>query len=308
MSPVKSLLIVGGSGFIGRHLAEAAIDQNYQPTVVSLHQVDELARIAGADYLKADISCLSELSDAISKHKFTHVVNLGGYVDHAGYRDGGQEVIDTHFIGVRNLLHCLDWDVLESFVQIGSSDEYGNVASPLNEAVREAPISPYSFGKVAAGQLLQMLHRTEGLPAVILRLFLVYGPGQNSQRFLPQIINGCLHGDSFATSLGEQVRDFCYIDDVVIGIMSALSSPKAHGEVVNIASGKPVRIRSVIEKVIDIVGNGTPQFGEIPYRNGESMSLYADVSKSKKLLGWEPGIELNDGLARTISYYRKSYE
>ncbi len=296
-------MIVGGSGFIGRHLVNAAIRHNYQPTIISLHQVDPSARIAGVDYLNADISRLSELTNTLSEHKFTHVVNLGGYVDHSGYQKGGREVVDAHFGGVRNLLYCLDWGILESFVQIGSSDEYGNAASPISESVREAPISPYSFSKVAAGQLLQMLHRTEGFPAVILRLFLVYGPGQNMRRFLPQVIDGCLRGDSFATSLGEQTRDFCYIDDIVDGILAALAAPGAHGEIVNLASGDPVTIRSIVEKTVAAVGSGAPQYGEIPYRNGESMALYADTSKAKKILGWKPKITLDDGLARTISYY-----
>jgi nucleoside-diphosphate-sugar epimerase len=300
----KSLLIVGGSGFIGRHLVRAALQQDYLITVVSLNQLDDSEKLADVDYVKADISNLSELSALLAKSKFTHVVNLGGYVDHAGYRKGGQGVIDAHYSGVANLVHCLDWDVLESFVQIGSSDEYGDTPSPISEDVREAPISPYSFGKVAAAQLLQMLYRTEGFPAVILRLFLVYGSEQNEQRFLPQVINGCLRGDSFATSLGEQIRDFCHIDDVVNGILLALTTAKSHGEIVNIASGEPIKIRRVIEKIVDVVGRGMPRFGEIPYRKGESMSLYADISKAKDLLGWEPEIELDDGLTRTISSYK----
>jgi len=302
------MLIVGGSGFIGRHLVRAAIENHYRPTVLSLHQVEKIAQIDGADYLVADISNYPVLADVLAGRKFSHVVNLGGYVDHASYHEGGVDVINTHFLGVQNLLRCSNWDCLESFIQIGSSDEYGNVTSPQFEAMREAPISPYSLAKVAAGQLLQMLYRTDTLPATVIRLFLVYGPEQNRQRFLPQVIKGCLYGDSFATSFGEQVRDFCYIDDVVNGILSALSSSKAHGEIVNIASGKPVKIRAIIDKVVDSVGGGEPRFGEIPYRTGENMSLYADISKARELLGWEPKVNLDDGLARTISFYRDRHE
>lgn len=308
MESVKSLLVVGGSGFIGRHLVDAAIDHGYRTTVISLNEVHASDKLADVDYVKADISNLTELSGLFPRCKFTHVVNLGGYVDHAGFRKGGQDVINAHYLGVVNLLHCLDWDVLETFVQIGSSDEYGDASSPISESVREAPISPYSFAKMAAAQLLQMLCRTEKLPVIILRLFLVYGPEQGNQRFLPQVINGCLRGDSFATSLGEQVRDFCHVDDVVNGILAALSSSNAYGEIVNMASGKPVPIRSVIEHVVEAVGAGEPRFGEVSYREGESMSLYADISKAKKLLAWEPTTELVEGIAKTISFYRKSYE
>lgn len=307
MADVKSLLVVGGSGFIGRHLVRAAQSAGYRVTVLSLQKVAELERLACADYLEADISNLQQLNEVISERVFTNVVNLGGYVNHARYREGGREVIDTHFVGLENIIQCLSWELLESFVQIGSSDEYGDADSPQHEAMREAPISPYSLGKAGASQLLQMLHRTEGFPAIVLRLFLVYGPEQNNQRFLPQIISGTLKDESFATSLGEQIRDFCYIDDVVNGILLALSTTKAQGEIINIASGRPVAIRAVIEKVTNIVGSGSPRYGEVPYRKGENMSLYADISKAKKMLGWAPGVGLNEGLERTIVHYKTEF-
>ena len=108
---------------------------------------------------------------------------------------GGKKVIDVHFGGVQNILQSVNLSALKRFVQIGSSDEYGNLSAPQTEDMRESPITPYSFGKVASTQLLQMLHRTEGLPIVILRLFLVYGPGQDYRRFIPQVIQGCLSAD-----------------------------------------------------------------------------------------------------------------
>ncbi len=306
MSEEKNLLIVGGSGFIGRHLVKAALNEKYLPTVLSLHHVESDRQINGVTYLVADISNYRELANILAGLSFRRVVNLGGYVNHSKYREGGKEVFDAHFIGVQNLVQCLDWGVLESFVQIGSSDEYGDAVSPQQENTREMPISAYSMGKVAAGQLLQMLNRTEGFPVVILRLFLVYGPEQNNQRFLPQIISGCLKGESFATSYGEQVRDFCYVDDVVRGIFLALSNSSINGEVINLASGQPVQIKSMLEQVLDIVGNGSPRYGELPYRDGENMSLYADVTKAKSLLSWEPRINLYEGLKRTVSYYKKT--
>lgn len=305
MAEEKRLLVVGGSGFIGRYLVSAALNEQCVPTVLSLHHVESDRQIDGVNYLVADVSNYDVLASVLAGLSFTHVVNLGGYVNHSKYREGGREVFDAHFIGVQNLVQCLDWNILESFVQIGSSDEYGDAVSPQKESTREMPISAYSMGKVAAGQLLQMLNRTEGFPVVILRLFLVYGPEQNNQRFLPQIISGCLKGESFATSYGEQVRDFCYVDDVVRGIFLALSNSSINGEVINLASGEPVQIKSMLEQVLDIVGNGSPRYGELPYRDGENMSLYADVTKAKSLLSWEPRINLNEGLKRTMSYYKK---
>lgn len=303
MSKVKNLLIIGGTGFIGKHLTLAAIQKGYTTTIISLNKMKNDRRIDGANYLVADVSNYASLEDVLENSSYSHVVNLGGYINHAKYKEGGREVFDAHFIGVQNLVSLLDWECLNSFVQIGSSDEYGDTTAPQSENNSVKPISPYSAGKVAASMLLQMLHRTENFPAIILRLFLVYGPGQNEQRFLPQIIKGCLRNESFATSNGQQLRDFCYIDDVVKAIILALENSEVCGQVINIASGEAVKIRSIIQEVSNIIGSGTPKYGEIPYRFDENMTLYADITKSRQMLNWQPEVSLSDGLAITINSY-----
>jgi nucleoside-diphosphate-sugar epimerase len=234
---------------------------------------------------------------------FDYVVNLGGYIDHKLFMEGGRSLIDAHFSALLNLLEVLPRHRLKRFVQIGSSDEYGNTPAPQHENQREQPISPYSLAKTANTHFLQMLSRTENFPSVILRLFLTYGPGQDSSRFLPQIIRGCLDDATFPTSAGGQLRDFCYVDDSVQAILQALTHPEVEGDVFNVASGIPVSIREMVEKVRNITGSGNPQYGDVPYRNGENMALYANISKAKRLLNWEPTISLDIGLKKTIDWY-----
>ena len=94
-----------------------------------------------------------------------------------------------------------------------------------------------------------MLNRTENFPACTLRLFLVYGPGQSQERFVPQIIKGCFLNQSFKTSLGEQIRDFCFIEDITDGILRTLQSPNVFGKTYNLASGKPVKVKSIINQI-----------------------------------------------------------
>jgi nucleoside-diphosphate-sugar epimerase len=298
-----SLLIVGGSGFIGSHLAIKSLDRGFKTTIVSFKEVTSEKKIKGISYIQSDISNLSELKQKLLKKDFHYVINLSGYIDHSSYLLGGSSVIDVHFDGVQNLLKVLDWSILKKFVQIGSSDEYGSHHAPQNEDMNELPISPYSFAKVASSKLLQMLHRTEDLPVVVFRLFLVYGNGQDRSRFIPQIIKGCLSGKNFPTSKGEQLRDFCHVEDITSGILDSLVINEVNGEIINLASGKPKSIREVIEIIQKLTNSGLPEFGEIAYRTGENMALYANVEKAKKLLNWGPKIKLQEGLNEAIKFY-----
>jgi len=299
------LLVVGGNGFIGRHIVSQAVELRWDVTSLNLSlRPSREVNFQGVRYLAADIANRDALKEALKEVSFEYVVNCGGYIDHTLFLSGGRKVFDIHFGGVPNLIENLNREVLQAFINIGSSDEYGNNPAPQIETQREAPISPYSLGKVAATHFLQMLHRTESFPSITLRLFLTYGPGQDNRRFLPQIIRGCLEGRSFPTSEGQQLRDFCFVQDTIAAVFSAFDCPAARGEVVNIGSGQPVSIRQMIETVQRLVGRGMPKFGEVAYRPGENMSLFADISKAKALLNWEPRVTLDTGLKKTIQWVK----
>jgi len=297
------LLVVGGTGFVGRHIVNHALGLSWDVTSFSLRP-DAEANPTGVRYVSVDIANGIALKEALGNASFEYVVNCGGYIDHKLFFGGGKGVFDAHFLGVMNLVEALDRDVLQAFINIGSSDEYGSTSAPQTETQREEPISPYSLGKVAATHFLQMLYRTENFPATTLRLFLTYGSGQGNHRFLPQIIRGCLEGRPFPTSKGEQLRDFCFVQDVVDAVFAAFPNPASKGEVINIASGLPVSIRQVIETLKQQIGRGDPQFGEVPYRSGENMKLYANISKAKALLSWEPKVTLEQGLNKTIQWIK----
>ena len=300
---MSRLLVVGGSGFIGRHLCRTALDRGYTVTSLSLSEQSSPPP-DGIIQLRGNLSDGRSLKQLFAGESFEYIVNCGGYIDHRSFFSGGRSLVQAHFDGVQNLLDAVDRDSLKRFVQIGSSDEYGNAAAPQSETIREAPISPYSLAKTAATHFLQMLWRTDRFPAVILRFFLVYGPGQNDKRFLPQIIRGCLQNRRFPVSEGRQLRDFTYVDDIIEGVFRAVDIPDVCGRVMNLATGIPVTVRGVIERVRSMVGLGQPEFGRIPYRPGENMALWADNKLARELLGWAPKVSLEDGLATTIDYYR----
>ena len=298
--------MVGGTGFIGEAFSIKSLSHGYSVTVLSKGNKEFNQRLGNIEYLTADITDFKSLSSVLLNRRFTHVINLGGYINHSPFQNGGGDVIDQHYGAVKNLVHCLDWETLECFLQIGSSDEYGNAEAPQAESERELPISPYSFGKLAATHFLQMLHKTEGFPAVICRLFLVYGPGQSPNRFLPQIILASLKDQTFPVSEGMQIRDFCYIDDIVEALSLALEVDDAKGQVLNIASGVPHSVKEVIQSVVEMAGGGYPKFGEIAFRQGENMTLYANTSNAKRILNWSPEIDFPIGLKLTFDYYKRS--
>jgi len=296
----KKVLVVGGEGFIGQHLVSKLND--LKAYVVSLGTRSEVNSKAD-EYLSVDIRNKEKLSYALKTHDFDFVFNLCGYINHSAYTEGGRDVIDTHFVGLLNLIEEVFTPKLKGFVQIGSSDEYGSATSPQKESVREAAISPYSVAKVAGTHLVQALARTESFPGVIIRPFLTYGPGQDLNRFIPQVITGCIKDKTFPTSEGKQLRDFCYVNDVVEGMLLAAKTQSAIGEVINVASGHPVTVKNIIETIVEIIGKGEPVWGAVSYRQGENMELYADINKANKILNWSPKTSLNDGLSKTIKYY-----
>ena len=295
------ILILGGTGFIGSHIVKKALFLGFNVTVICKNERSLSQAIKNVDYLLVDISQEDKVTQLLQNKSFHYIINLSGYVNHVDIFSGGDNVFDVHFSGIKNLIYALNLNNLKNFIQIGSSDEYGSNVAPQTEDQRESPISPYSLAKTSITHFLQMLYRVENFPVVILRPFLVYGPGQGIERFIPHVINGCIEGKEFPTSEGKQLRDFCYIDDFVEAVFLAIDNNKALGEVINIASGQPISIRAVVKKIQKLVANGSPIFGITKYRKGENMELYADISKAKSLLNWQPKVKLNLGLKLTIN-------
>jgi nucleoside-diphosphate-sugar epimerase len=294
------LLVVGGTGFIGRHIVKKALDLGFNTISLSKRNLNEKEKIKGVKYIVADITNNKNLINNLDGKVFDYVINCGGYINHSNYSKDGIKVFDTHFNGVKNLIDCLEKNQIKRFIQLGSSDEYGNNLAPQNENQKEEPFSMYSCAKVASNYFLQTLHKTENFPCVILRPFLVYGPYQGKDRFIPQIILGCIKDKKFSTSEGMQLRDFLFIDDFVDVVFMTLKNKNVLGEIINISSGIPVSIKKVINLIVDCLNSGQPQFGKIKYRDGENMQLYSDISKAKTLLNWEPKVDLETGILKTI--------
>ena len=298
----KKILISGGTGFIGFHLAKHCLKLNWSVTSISTKKPIKTRKLKNVKYLICDLYDKNKLIKKLSLN-FDYVVNLAGYVDHSNRG----KVIKSHYIGCKNLSEAFINTRIRKFIQVGSSIEYGKIRSPQleNNNNKQRTFSAYGEAKLKSTKFLLSLSKKFNFPVTIIRLYLVYGPNQDINRVIPIIISNALKNRSFNCSSGIQNRDFLYVTDVVDSIMKILNSKNTNGEIINIGSGKPVNIKNIILKICKKIGKGKPQFGKIKFRRDETLNLYPDISKAKRLLKWKPKFKLNSGLKETIKYFIK---
>ena len=246
-----------------------------------------------------DITKKKALRRNIQK-QFKYVVNLGGYVDHSNK----EKTFQSHYIGCKNLTEILLKKAPKAFIQIGSSIEYGNAKSPQKENFRCNPKSVYGKAKLLASKHLLNLFKKQEFPSTVLRLYQAYGPRQDLNRFIPIIISGCIKNKQFPCSKGNQLRDFLYVDDVVNAILKSLTNKNARGQIINIGSGKPRKIKNIIDYIKKYSKGGYPQFGRVKLRKDEILEVYPDIKKAKNKINWSPRISFKKGLKITINSYK----
>ena len=299
----SKIIVAGGTGFIGANLISELISNGNEVISISKSKDKTKRKVKNAKYLYHDLKQPIK-KNLLEKFKdVEYIINCSGYIDHGNFRNNGKEVFDEHFKSILSLTNLAIDLKVKTFIQIGSSDEYGKRKSPIKETFREEPVSPYALAKLSSTHLLQQYFRQGILNSVILRPFLVFGEMQSNNRFLPYLIDNCIKDKKFKVTKGEQIRDYLYIKDFNQALIKALNNKKAYGEIINIASGVPISIREVISTVSKVIGSGKPLWGGIDYRDGESMELYADINKAKIVLDWEPKCNFKESLNKVINYY-----
>lgn len=299
----KKILIVGGTGFIGYHLAKKCIKKKFKVTSLSYGKPKKKRFLKKVRYLFCDISKKKNLYKLKLKN-FDYVVNLGGYVNHKEKA----KTFNSHFRGCKNLADFFLDRKIKKFIQIGSCVEYGHLKSPQYENkinFNQKLKSAYGEAKLLASKYLYDLFRKYNFPFVVLRLYLVYGPQQDINRLIPITIESCFLNKKFDCSNGTQKRDFLYIDDLIKAIFKAFNNSKILGKSINIGFGKSYTVKSVIELINDKIGLGNPIYGKIQMRKDEIIKLYPSIKLAKKILRWRPTTSLEKGLDLTISDFKK---
>ena len=294
----EKILIFGGTGFIGYHLAKESLRRGFKVISLSKNNPVKKRHLKKVKYIVADISNKSFINKII-KEDFQYVVNLAGYVDHSDKI----KTYKTHYVGCKNISNFFLKKKIKSFIQVGSSMEYGIVKSPQKENFKCKPRSVYGKAKFLSTKYLLNLYKQKKFPATIVRLYQVYGPYQDLNRFIPVVINSCKNNKDFPCSHGRQFRDFLYINDLIDAFFLILKNPKANGEIFNIGFGRPLKIKNIIKKILFYYKSGNPKFGIIKLRREEQMKIYPVIRKARRILNWKPKVNFLKGLLKTIQYY-----
>ena len=297
------LLVIGGTGFIGHGISKDAKKKGWKLSSVSLKYPNKNRYIPNVNYILADVRNLSQLKKKL-KDRYHYVVNSSGYGAKKLSENEEKNILETHFLGVVNLVSIFEKKKISKFVQIGTGDEYGFARAPQKEDSKYLPFSTYGHAKYYSSQYLKMKKRTKNFPAIVLRFFLVYGPNQNNNKIVSHAIISCLMNKKFYLSKGVQKRDYCYIDDATRAVFLALKS-KHSGEIINIGSGKPLTVRFLVNYIHKLIGKGQPVFGGIEYRKYENMQVYPNIKKAIIKLKWKPKVSLEKGIKLTVDYFKK---
>lgn len=299
----KRILVTGASGFVGSHLLEALDASTARIAVFSRNASFEgkAERV-----FVGDIRDKQFVDQSICEWQPDFIFHLAGTRARVVSQEAFGETLETNLVGTLNLLYAArEIPALKRVVIAGTAEEYGHNVAPFDESMRESPVSAYSFSKQCASHLAQLMFRSTGLPVVVLRPSVAYGPGQNNDMFLPALIQALLREEQFQMTLGAQTRDFVFVNDLIEALLRAGYQAGIEGEIINIGSGEPIIISRLVTYVEELMGCADiVKRGSLPYRVGEPMEYWLDIAKAKKLLDWEPKTTLENGLRHTINWYQ----
>ncbi|MFW5950386.1 MAG: SDR family oxidoreductase [archaeon] len=315
------ILVTGGAGFIGGHLAERFVRDGHDVVVLDTFEPfydvgikEHNVEIAREHATEGRYELIE--GSVTDRDLVTEIVSDVDFVFHqaaqAGVRKSVDEPRKAHRInvdGTVNVLEAARQADLTRVVNASSSSVYGKPEYlPYDEAHPTTPVSPYGASKLAAEHYMRVYNEVYGLPTVSLRYFTVYGPRMRPNMAFTNFVSRCRHGESpVIYGDGTQTRDFTYVADVADANSTLLSTDAADGEIVNVGSGGRITIdelarviRDEIDPDLDIVYDEA--------REGDAEHTHADISKAAELLGYDPSVSIKEGARRFVEWYRDNEE
>lgn len=309
-------MITGGAGFIGSHIAENLAKEGHEIVIVDnlddyysielkKKNIDIVLNSGDGTFVDADVTDLNKMKEIID--------GTVDYVYHEAAQAGVRISVENPFkpndinvLGTLNVLQAsIDADV-RKVINASSSSVYGKVQYlPFDEQHPTQPVSPYGVSKLAAEQYCRVFYEVYGLPTTSLRYFTVYGPRMRPDLAISIFTRKMLANEPITVfGDGEQTRDFTYIDDVVEANKRLLDNSRTDGRVLNIGSGNRISVNDLIENLRSI----TDSVSEVNYtgkQKGDAENTLAGISLSKKLLGYEPSVDINRGLMNYMKQIEK---
>ena len=308
----ENVLITGGAGFVGSALVRELLKEGANVVVYdnflygdrcNLMDVEDSIQIVNGDVLSWRIY------GAIKEHKVKYVFHLAAepYIPHC--YDNPEKFFDVNVKGTMNvLMACKTLDV-KRVLHFSSSEVYGTAQyTPMDEKHPTLPLSNYAVSKLAADRLCFVFHHEHGIPVIILRPFNCYGPRETQPYVIPEIISQLCRGSTVKLGNVKAKRDFTYVEDTAKAAIATMKSDIPNGEVVNLGSNKAYSVEELAYLVGKLVGYEGIEIkvDSSRLRPMDVSVLQCDYSKIKKYTDWEPIISIEEGLRRTIDWYREN--
>jgi nucleoside-diphosphate-sugar epimerase len=302
------VLVTGGTGFIGSHIAPKLVQDGYDVYVLERYVTGryELGKSREIKTVFGDLRDAFKIRKIIRDIQPDKVIHTAAISPVSYSYDHPQEVIETNLIGTVNLAEsCLhECPNFKHFLFGSTSETYGNGPIPKTEETLQNPNSPYAVSKLTSEKYLKYLDLAFDFPVTILRNFNTYGRTDNTHFVVERIITQMLTKQTVNLGDPKTVRDLVYIDDHVGAYTTCLENPKAIGETFNFCTGKGISIKQLADLIAEIIGfKGEIFWGTIPERPLDIQELVGDFSKANRLLGWKPQYQLKEGLKRTINFW-----
>jgi len=307
MRPSETVLISGVAGFIGAHVARRFRDEGYFVIGVDDLSGGDIGNVPpGVEFVQIDLSAAEALPRL--PRECRRILHLAGQSSGEISFDDPVSDLEKNTVSTLNLIRYGVENRAERMVYASSMSVYGAVEdSPVDEGRPCAPLSCYGVGKLAAEGYLRVYARR--LPAVVLRMFNVYGPGQNMQNLRQGMVSIYLAQALASSSIEvkgslERFRDFIYIDDVVEAWWRAATYPSAAGQTLNVGTGVRTTVSTLLHRICDLVPGATYFVrGTTP---GDQSGIYADTRRLSECLGLERFTQLDEGLWKFVKWARRN--